>query len=291
MFECIPNVSEGRDPAVIDTLARAAGSSLLDVHVDADHHRSVFTLGATSTREALESAEALALVVADRLDVSTHTGAHPRFGALDVVPFVAFDDSSSGDVTDAVEAAIRFAAWVGDTLAIPSFLYGSADPEARGLPDVRRDAFSRRTPDFGPPSPHPRLGATAIGARGLLVAVNVELREGDLALARSIARSVRERDGGLPGVRALGFELVSRGSVQVSMNLVDLAATGLERACEEVRHRAEDAGAHVERVELVGLLPSAELARTSTGFREWARIGPDQTIEARLAARGLAGGT
>jgi len=283
VFECVPNVSEGRDPAVIDALTRAGGRPVLDVHVDPDHHRSVLTMGASSAGALVESMQSVALAVADRLDVSTHSGAHPRFGALDVVPFIALGDASPAD---AVDAAHRFARWAGEMLATPVFLYGGADPEGRSLPDVRRDAFTQRNPDLGPSGPNPRLGAIAVGVRAVMVAVNVELRDGDVALARSIAGSVRERDGGLPGVQALGFELASRGSAQVSMNLVDLEATGLEQTCTEVRRRAETAGAGVERIELVGLLPESELVRMSTAFREWARIDADQTIEARFAAGG-----
>ena len=165
------------------------------------------------------------------------------------------------------------------------FLYGDADPERRTLPDARRDAFTRRAPDLGPSAPHPTLGAIAVGARPVLVAVNCELDRRDLALARSIAHTIRERDGGLPGVRALGLMLTSRGHAQVSMNLVALERTGLQQACETVRDLAGRVNGEVARVELVGLVPAAELARCDREFLEWSAIGPDQTIEARLAGR------
>ena len=142
---------------------------------------------------------------------------------------------------DAAVAARDFAAWVVDTLGVPVFLYGDVDPERRTLPDARRDAFTQRAPDLGPPTPHPTLGAIAVGARPVLVAVNCELDTGDVALARSIAHTIRERDGGLPGVRALGFMLTSRGHAQVSMNLVALERTGLQQACETVRDLARRA--------------------------------------------------
>jgi glutamate formiminotransferase len=220
--------------------------------------------------------------VAERLDLSGHDGVHPRLGALDVVPFVALDEPPEV----AVETARAFGGWLAAELAVPTFFYGGADPERRPLPALRRDAFETRAPDAGPSAPHPRLGAAAVGARAPLVAVNCWLDRDDLALARQIAAAVREAgsDGGCRGVRALGFRLPEAGGVQVSMNVTDLGATGVEAACTAVRDRAEALGAGVREVEWVGLLPEAELARCSAAFRSWAGLGPSQTIEARLAA-------
>lgn len=279
MLECVVNVSEGRRRDVIDAIGAACGPALLDVHADPDHHRSVFTLAGPAERDAVDAAHALARAVAERLDVSTHEGVHPRLGALDVVPFVALD----GNTDVAVDAARAFAEWIAAEVGVPAFLYGEADPDGRSLPEVRRDAFTRRPPDHGPAEPHPRLGAVAVGARPPLVAVNCDLDRDDVTLAREIAAQVRERDGGLPGVRALGFELASRGRAQVSMNVTRLEACGVERACTAVRRLAYEGGADVERVELVGLVPAAELERCSPEFVAWSGIGPDHTIEARLA--------
>jgi glutamate formiminotransferase len=276
MLECVPNVAEGRDTRVIDELTRACGTALLDVHVDPDHHRTVLTLAGPDTEDA---ARALALAVAARLDVSQHAGVHPRIGALDVVPFVALGGSSRAAAAD---AAIAFGAWIGDELALPVYLYGDADPARRPLPEARRAARAGRAPEYGPRAPHPRLGAVAVGARPVLVAVNCELASDDLELARAIAREVRERDGGLPGVRALGLRLASRGSVQVSMNLVDLERTGLQAACRTVHAAARAHGAEVTHVELVGLLPAAELARCDAAFLAATGIDDGRTIEARL---------
>jgi glutamate formiminotransferase len=279
MLECIPNVSEGRDARVLERLSTACGDALLDRHVDPDHHRSVFTLAGV---HVVASVHALAEAVAEHVDLRAHTGAHPRLGALDVVPFVALGDD---EPANAVGAARAFAQWIGDALAVPAFLYDHADPEGRTLPEVRRDAFVRRQPDAGPIAAHPALGAVAVGARAPMIAVNCELAIEDLALARAVATRVRERDGGLPGVRALGIHLPSRHRVQVSMNLVDLERTGLERACTEVETLARAAGNDVARIELVGLLPAAELARSEPAFLERAGIGVDQTIESHLARR------
>jgi glutamate formiminotransferase len=276
VLEAVVNVSEGRDRSVLGKLGRACGPALLDVHADADHHRSVFTLAGPDVRGASDAAVALARAAAEHLSLAAHTGVHPRIGAIDVVPFVALAGSSRDD---AVEAAQAFAGWITDELGVPALLYGDADPDRRTLPEVRTAA---RAPGF---VAHPTLGAVAVGARPVLVAVNCELDRDGLELARAVARAVRERDGGLPGVRALGLALESRGRAQVSMNLVDLERTGLEAACTEVRGLVEAGGATVDRVELVGLVPAVELDRCSSEFRAWSRIAPEQTIEARLALR------
>jgi glutamate formiminotransferase len=184
----------------------------------------------------------------------------------------------------AVDAAGAFATWIAGSLAIPVFLYGDADVAGRSLPDARRTAFISRKPDLGSSSPHPQLGAVAVGARPPMIAVNCTLDTDDISFGRDIARRVRERDGGLPGVRALAFALASVGRVQVSMNLVALERTGLQRACEAVAAHARASGRDVVEIEIVGLLPAAELARCDLGFREWAQVDPELTIEARLAA-------
>jgi glutamate formiminotransferase len=279
VLECVPNVSEGRDVGILDALARACGTALLDRHVDSDHHRSVFTLAGDET---LDAVRALARAVGEHIDLRGHAGAHPRFGALDVVPFVALDGEPSHT---AVDAARDFALWMADALALPVFLYDAADPAARSLPATRRDAFTHRAPDFGPAAAHPALGAVAVGARPPMIAVNCELAVDDLSLARSIATSVRERDGGLPGVRALALHLDGVGRTQISMNLVALERTGLQAACTMVEQLARAAGNPLARVEIVGLVPAGELARCDPEFLAWSGIGPDQTIEARLARR------
>jgi len=286
VLETAVNISEGRDPRVLGALSAACGRALLDRHDDADHHRSVFTLASTEPGVTEASARRLVSVAAEDLSLDEHDGVHPRLGVVDVVPFVALTPTMP-DV--AVAAARAFAKWFASTWQVPVFLYGDADPGGRTLPDARREAFVHRAPDEGPAAPHHRLGATAVGARAPLVAVNVELDGDDLDLARLVAREVRERDGGLEGVRALAFPLTSAGHAQVSMNLVDLRATGLERACLEVRDRLAVRGAHVRRVELVGLAPAAELARCSEAFLTWAGISREDAIEARAARADAAG--
>ena len=265
---------------MLEALAAACGPSLLDVHDDLDHHRSVFTLAGPGMRDAETAVSALAKTAAERVDLSVHDGVHPRLGVIDVVPFCALDE----DHEVAADAAIAFAEWIALELAVPVFLYDDADPLRRSLPELRRTAFGIRQPDLGPVAPHPRLGATAVGARPPLVAVNCWLDTNDLKVARDIARAIREVDDGLPGVRALGLLLESEDRVQVSMNLVDLPVTGLEDACEAVRQHADRDGFDITQVEIVGLLPAAELERCSQEFREWAALGDDLTVEGRLAA-------
>jgi glutamate formiminotransferase len=281
MLECVANISEGRQREVMDALAGACGASLLDLHDDLDHHRSVFTLAGPGPRDAETAVSALAAMAAERLDLSVHDGVHPRLGVIDVVPFVALDE----DHDIATNASLAFAEWIASELAVPVFLYDDADPLRRSLPELRRLAFRGRNPDLGPAAPHPRLGATAVGARPPLIAVNCWLDTNDVLVARELARGVREVDGGLAGVRALGLLLESEDVAQVSMNLIDLPVTGLEDACTTVRRSADKEGFDVTKVEVVGLIPAAELARCSDEFKEWAELTSDLTVEGRLSVR------
>ncbi len=284
MIECVPNVSEGRNEHVLDELGDACGLSLLDRHFDHDHHRSVFTLAGPGPRDAEGAVRQLARAVARTVRVHDHDGVHPRFGALDVVPFVALGPTRA-EMERCIDAARAFAQWWSEEHSVPCFLYDQASPTEVSLPDVRRRAFRISRPDYGPAEPHPLLGATAVGARPSLVAVNCVLEAHDIAVANRIARALRESDGGLEGVRALAFELEDAGRVQVSMNLVDLEATGLETAVLAARDLAVAEGTDVEEVELVGLLPGREMNRCSEAFLRWAGIDVDRTIETRIAQR------
>jgi glutamate formiminotransferase len=281
VLEAVVNVAEGQDAATLVALDAACGPSWLDRHTDEDHDRSVFTLAGPDPGRAATAAADLARAAAARLGGRTVAGVHPRLGLIDVVPFVALGEPAEV----AVDAARAFATWIAEALGVPAFLYDRADPEGRSLPALRRDAFRGRDPDVGPAAPHPTLGAVSVGARDPLVAVNCWLDRDDLTLARRVAGAVRARDGGLPGVRALGFSLPGRARAQVSMNVTDLAATGVEVACTTVRELVAAAGAAVERVEWVGLLPAAELARCTPRFQAWSGLDSSRTIEARLAAR------
>jgi glutamate formiminotransferase len=283
VLECVPNISEGRRVEVLDALAAACGPSLLDLHADHDHHRSVFTLAGPGARDAETSVCALARAAAGLAEITGHEGVHPRLGVIDVVPFVALDE----DHDVAADAAAAFALWAVEELAVPVFFYDDADPKRRSLPELRADAFVKRDPDAGPARPHPTLGAVAVGARPPLVALNCWLDTNDVIVARRLAREVRELDGGLPGVRALGLLLDSVQTAQVSMNLVDLPVTGIEAAVSQVRRLAAKDDWEITKVEIVGLIPAAELERCSDEFRGWAQLDDAVTIESRLSAKSI----
>ncbi|CAB4799785.1 unannotated protein [freshwater metagenome] len=282
MLECVINISEGQDAAVLASLSAACGDALLDRHTDVDHHRSVFTLAGSDPSKAIEAARALTDAASSRIDIRTHFGVHPRLGVIDVVPFVALHSTPANE---AAQAALDYARWVVETHSVPVFLYGDADPENRSLPDARRTAFKTRSPDLGPSEPHLTLGAIAVGARPPMVAINVDIDKDDLALAREIAGKVRERDGGLPGVRSLGFDLPHLGQVQVSMNIVGLEQTSIEEACVEVERLIVASGASVARIELVGLVPDAALTACSKEFLERSGLSENISLERRVAGR------
>lgn len=268
-IEVVPNVSEGRDERVIEACAaavRQAGPCLIDVSSDATHHRSVLTFagGPDAVRHAVVALFDQAIAA---IDLRSHRGGHPRIGAVDVVPFVPL----AGVTLEACAALAReVGAAVADRHALPVFLYEAAahTPARRRLADVRRGGFealaARLTdpawrPDFGPARPHPTAGASAIGVRLPLIAFNVNLATRELAVAKAIARRVRERSGGLPAVRAMAVDFPEDGFVQVSMNLVDFEQTSIATAYAAVARHADQAGVAVLESELVGLAPSAAL--------------------------------
>jgi glutamate formiminotransferase len=267
-LECVPNVSEGRDlravEAVADAVRGVPGARLADIHADPDHNRSVFTfLGSPEAVE--EAALALAAEVFTRVDMREHRGIHPRMGALDVLPFVPLRDLA---MDDAVALARRVGERLGREHGLPVYLYGAAArrPERRAVREIRRGEYEglpRKladpawSPDCGPSTFNPRVGAAAVGARDVLVAYNVWLDSRDLGAARDIARAVRESSGGLACVQALGLPLERRGLVQVAMNLLDYRRTGIARAYDAVTEQAARRGIVVKRAELVGLAPRA----------------------------------
>jgi glutamate formiminotransferase len=245
---------------------------------------AVFTLGGPgAVVEA--AARVLAADAVARLDLGSHAGEHPRFGVVDVVPFVPLDRAgvarASLGLEPAVAARDRFAAWAGTELDLPCFCYGPrAGGPDRTLPEIRRDAFSRLAPSTGPAAPHPTAGACAVGARHPLVAYNLTVAGGDVARARRVAHAVRG-----PSVRALGFDL--GGTPQVSANLLDPERIGPAQFYDQVAEHLAGAGAEVARAELVGLVP--EVVLEAVPRRRWAELDldDDRTIERRLAARGL----
>lgn len=264
LFEIVPNLSEGRDAATIDAAvdaAQAIGARVLHRTSDAVHHRSVLTIAGTRA-QVLDAAIAIAGVAVERIDLRAHKGVHPRIGALDVLPFVPLRDAT---LADAVELAHEAAARIWERYRVPSFFYGAAarEPERQLLANVRAGEFegldlrfARLPPDVGEIAKHERAGAIAVGARAVLVAFNVELETGDLAVAKAIAQQIRESSGGLRTVRALGLRL-SEGVVQVSLNVTDPEATPLYRIVESIARLAAKSGVAIRRSELIGLIPRA----------------------------------
>jgi len=255
-----PNVSEGRDMAVLEAIERRFHpAAFLDLHVDADHGRAVFTLAAEQGRMA-QALLSGAREVVERVDLTRHEGLHPFVGALDVLPVVYLDDVRRGA---ACAEALTAAAMIGEELELPVFLYGelATRPEQRERAYLRAGgwgAMAQRiesgelVPDYGPRRIHPTAGAVLAAARAPLIAFNLDLETDDVEVAKRIAAGLRETGGGLPGVRALGVYLPDRGRAQVSTNVDDYRTTPLRAVVEHVRGQAE-----VAETELVGLAPEA----------------------------------
>jgi glutamate formiminotransferase len=285
-LESVPNFSEGREKTTIDAIgaALAEHARLLDVHSDPDHNRSVFTL-VGSEAELVEALVAGVSVARERIDLRRHEGAHPRIGAADVVPLVPIRPD---DMDRARRAAVAVAEGLGG-LGLPVFLYGEVAP-GRGPAFFRRggpEELQRRLdagelqPDYGPPRLDERAGGVVVGARRPLIAFNVELT-GELAVARELASLVRERDGGFPGVRALGLDLPSAGRVQVSMNVEDWEAAALDELVTTIEREARARGAEVVGSELVGLMPAGAVAAAAGAALRVDGFDASRVLELRL---------
>ena len=293
-FEIVPNFSEGRRQDVIDALCRCyreqPGSLLLDFEYDHDHNRCVLT--AVGTRDALIDATIAACRIALReIDLRQHEGGHPRMGALDVLPFLPLEDAT---MADAIEAAHALGQRLWDELEIPIYYYEEASlGERRLLTEIRKGNFEglreavkvdpSRRPDVGGPELHPSFGASVIGARRPLVAFNVYLRSLDIEVAKAIAKAVRESSGGLRNVRAIAIDTTAQGSVQVSMNLVDVDQTPIYRAYEFVVAEAAQHGVSVSHAEVVGLVPLGALLAVAQRSLRLRGFQPEQVLELRLA--------
>ena len=264
LFECVPNISEGRDRSIVDDCVRAAqacGARVVHRTSDPVHNRSVLTMAGTF--EQIRSAAIdIAAVTVKRIDLRAHDGVHPRIGALDVLPFIPLAGAS---MDEAVRLARSTAQAMWERLGVPSFLYGeaAATPLRRNLANVRQGQFEGLDarfelpdwrPDFGDVAKHESAGAIAVGAREILIAFNIELQTGDIAIAKTIARMLRERDGGLRTLKALGLRL-GPDVVQVSLNVTNFRATPLYRVVEIVRLLAARCGVGIRRCELIGCLP------------------------------------
>jgi glutamate formiminotransferase/glutamate formiminotransferase/formiminotetrahydrofolate cyclodeaminase len=288
-LESVPNFSEGRDPEAIAALESALSrpGRLLDVHTDWDHHRSVFTI-VGSGDELVETLAAGISTAAERIDLRRHEGAHPRIGAADVVPLVPLRPE---DEPAAREAALALAARVGEDLGLTVFFYGRLTEDRREPAFFRRggpEELQRRidsgelAPDRGPATLHPAAGGVLIGVRRPLIAFNVNLRGATVETAREIAALVRERDGGFPGVRALGLDLPRAGLVQVSMNVTDWEAAALHMIVATILAEAQARGAEVAGSELVGLMPAGAAVEAAGSLLRIEGFDSRHVLELRL---------
>lgn len=289
LVECVPNFSEGRDLGVVDAIAArvtaVAGVHLLDRTSDRDHNRSVLTFAGppAAASRAMEDAldEALA-----RIDMRVHEGQHPRLGAVDVVPFVPLGETT---MDECIELARDFGRRVAERFELPVYLYARAalSPAREVLADIRRPQFEglpqvidtpEYKPDFGPARVHPTAGAVVVGARPFLIAYNINLESQDIALAKEIAKGVRERSGGLPRVQALGLFLDDLNCAQVSMNLLDFTITPIWRVWEAVGAAAREHDVGLRESELIGLCPLKAL----TDVADHVRVAPALSDEERI---------
>lgn len=300
LLECVPNFSEGKDAALVDELVSAmssvSGVSCLAHELDAAHNRCVITLAGAPEAVADAAFQGLAKAIG-RIDLNRHRGEHRRMGAMDVCPFVPL---GGADMDLAVATAEQVGARIGQELEVPVFLYAKAArrEERRILGNVRNKQFEglkelvgsdpEYTPDFGPNHLHPTAGAVGVGARTFLIAYNINLKTEDVDVAKAISKQVRERDGGLPRVQAMGFYLDDRRMAQVSMNLLDYNVTSIRRVFDEVAAKAGAAGVAIEESELVGLVPDAALDAETATHVQLRGFDPDQqVVEARLKAVGI----
>jgi len=295
LIECVPNFSEGRDlatvDAIVDAMSGVAGAWVLDRTSDADHNRSVVTL-AGAPEAVSEAAIRGAGKAAERIDMTRQTGVHPRIGATDVIPFVPLENVS-------MEECAALARHVGqelwDRYRIPVYFYEAAAtrPERVNLENVRKGQFEGlredalrdpdRSPDIGEPRLHQTAGATAVGARKILIAYNIYLNTGDVSVAREIARTIRSSSGGLPNVKAIGVEMKTRGLAQVSVNLTDFEVTPLHRVFGAVKLEAEHRGCAVAGSEIIGLVPRKALEMSVGHDLQLEKFSVERVLENRLA--------
>lgn len=287
IVECVPNFSEGKDEKIIQAIFDAAKSvksvKVFELEFNKDHNRMLFTI-VGEPDDVLNSAYEAIKTATELIDMNKHKGEHPRIGATDVVPFVPVSGVS---MEECVELSNKLAIKVADELKIPVFMYeeSAKHPEYRNLADIRVGEFEgfkkeMKTPDLGPLEIHPTAGAIVIGARKYLVAYNVNLDTKNIQIGKDIAKKIREKDGGLPGVKALGFEV--DGYAQVSMNLVDFEKTNFDAAFYAVKKLADEKGIAIKSSEIYGMVPLDALVRAVKITFKADTFKSDQVLEKRL---------
>jgi glutamate formiminotransferase len=293
LVECVPNFSEGRRPEIIsrivDSVAVVDTACVLDTHIDPDHNRSVITFVASPER-IVEAAFNAVAKARELIDMRTHTGEHPRLGATDVLPFVPINDVI---LEECVVLAHQAGERIANELSIPVYFYERAAlrSDRVNLEDVRRGALEllreqitnpERAPDVGQPRVHETAGAIVVGARPILIAFNVVLLSTEISVARLIARVIRARSGGLPFLKAMGFQLHSRSLVQVSMNLVNYEVTGMTQAYNAVKNEADKLGVAIQSAEIVGLVPRDALDRSAEYFSKLENVSESKILENQI---------
>jgi glutamate formiminotransferase len=287
LIECVANFSEGRDAttvrAIEDAISSSSGVLVLRSERDADHNRSVVTFAGPPDAVSEGALRGIAVAV-ERIDLRKHSGVHPRMGAADVVPFVPLEGATLGDCVD---IARRVGEEVWKRFHVPVYFYEAAAlaPERRHLENCRRGGFEspKVAPDVGGPALHPSAGACIIGARKLLIAFNINLQTGDVAVAREIARTIRASSGGMPFVKALGLSLAGRGLAQVSMNLTDFEQTPLHEVFDAVQREAAARGVDIAGSEIIGLIPKKALEDAAAHYLKCENFESGLVLENRLA--------
>lgn len=296
IIECVPNFSEGRDLSKVDAIVKAmsgvSGAWVLDRTSDADHNRSVITMAGEPDAVAEAALRGVGNAV-ELIDMTRQQGVHPRIGATDVVPFVPLEGVT---MQECVDVAHRVGQEIWSRYRVPAYFYEAAAmrPDRVSLENIRKgqceglreEALRNpdRAPDVGGPGLHPTAGATAVGARKILIAYNVYLNTPDVSVAKEIARAIRASSGGLPRVKAMGVEMKSRRAAQVSINLTDFEVTPLDRVFEAVKSEAERRGCKVASSEIIGLVPRRALELPPGCDLQLENFSPDRVLENRLAA-------
>jgi len=294
LIECVPNVSEGRNSNILDSLQEAIrsvkGVALLDVHTDPDHHRSVLTF-AGHPQAVIQAAFQVVSVGSTLIDVTDHCGEHPRVGAVDVVPLIPLQGAT---MEQCVKWAKRLGWAIGRKLQLPVYLYEEScpRPERRRLEVIRRGGLASLSsriqndpawaPDFGPSRIHPTAGAVVVGARPILIAFNIVLKSDNIEMAWAIARKIRSSSGGLPFLKAIGVRLESRHVVQVSMNLTNYRETSIESVFEAVQQEAHLHGVEIMESELVGLIPRDALNPERVSALQLRNWTSDKVLESAM---------
>jgi glutamate formiminotransferase len=285
MLECVPNFSEGHDQTVVlaiaDAIAAVPGVLFLGAESDGDHNRSVMTFAGTPDA-VVEAAVRGAGKAAELIDLSAHQGVHPRVGAADVIPFVPLEGST---MDDAIAAAHRAGEEIWGRYGVPVYFYerSARTPGRLRLEKVRRREFDGAPPDIGTIAAHPKAGASMVGARGFLVAYNVQLATRDATVAQAIARKIRASSGGFPHVKAMGIYLASRDCAQVSMNLTNFAATPLDRVYEAIAAAAREHGTEAVAGEIIGFIPRRAYEMAPEFFRRAENFSESRILETRIA--------